>query len=121
MKLRIKGNSIRIRLSVPEVNSLSAGTALKESTVFPNTKLVYAVQAAESKYLSASFENNTITLSVPRSLLSGWASNNVVGFEETMRLENGESLKLLIEKDFKCLDVTEEDQSQFFENPAKSC
>jgi hypothetical protein len=38
-----------------------------------------------------------------------------------MPLGNGQSLKLLLEKDFVCLDHTDEDQSDNYPNPNKTC
>jgi hypothetical protein len=121
MKLRIKGNSVRIRLSVSEVRTLSSGAALTESTAFGDTQLVYAVKPVEGGSMKATFENSTISVLVPASYLLDWPSNSVVGFEETIGFDNGTSLHVLIEKDFKCLDASQEDQADFYENPAKSC
>ena len=121
MKLRIKGNSVRIRLSVTEVQLLSSGMQLQEITRFGDSQLVYAVQPVDAENMHATFSNNKITLQVPSVYLQGWPSNSVVGFEELVNVGGGDTLHLLLEKDFKCLDVSEEDQSDFFENPAKSC
>lgn len=121
MKLRIKGNSIRIRLSKSEVATLSDGLPLREITNFGSAQLVYMVTPVGSEKMSASFENNTVTMVVPLNYLAGWPSNTVVGFEETIEVGNDQPLRLLLEKDFKCLDVVEEDQADFFENPSKSC
>lgn len=121
MKLRIRGNSIRFRLSRDEVQRLSSGIALEESTSFGNKKLTYAVRPSVSKGLSAAYEDDAITLYISNEYLNDWYLNDVVGFDEVVNLEQQQPLKLLIEKDFKCLDVSEEDQSDFFENPGKTC
>ena len=121
MKLRIRGNSIRFRISITELETLSSGLALRESTNFGDTELVYAVQPADCRQMSATFENNTITLMLPTRFIADWSANNVVGFEEMFSVGNKQTLKLLIEKDYKCLDVSTEDQSDFFDNPSKSC
>lgn len=121
MKLRIKGNSVRIRLSKPEVHALSSGKSLQEVTSFGNSRFAYAVQPVDLKHMHATYENNTITIHVPSAYLQDWPSNSMVGFEEMMDIGTEGTLHLLLEKDFKCLDVSQEDQSDFFENPAKSC
>lgn len=122
MKLRIKGNSIRIRLSKSEVDELASGLSLSDNTNFGSKRLGYAVRPVNhGDSLAASYENDLITLFVPESLLADWPSNSIVGFESLMPLENNDQLHLLLEKDFKCLDKTMEDQSDFFDNPAKSC
>lgn len=122
MKLRIKGNSVRIRLTKTEVNTIATTGYLEEETVFGNNKFVYALQKVEEgNELSAAFEGNKITLFVPSALTSGWPQNDVVGFEATMLLPDNKSLYLLLEKDFVCLDHTTEDQSDNYENPNKIC
>ena len=122
MKLRIKGNSIRIRLSKTEVDELVSGMSLTDGINFGTSILSYKVEAVKNgNSLNASFDNNVITMFVPTDLLAEWATNSVVGFESRMSLEHEGELHLLLEKDFKCLDKTMEDQSDFFDNPAKTC
>ncbi len=122
MKLRIKGNSIRIRLSKTEVDELVSGSIQHDNTNFGNSNFGYTVQPVNSGgSLFAGYDNNIITLYVPKALLKDWSDNSVVGFEAMMPLENSGHLHLLLEKDFKCIDKTMEDQSDFFENPAKTC
>jgi hypothetical protein len=122
MKLRIKGNSVRIRLSKTEVDQLASGSTLTESTSFGSTSFGYSVKpVAGGDSLTATYKNDMITLFVPHTLLTEWPTNSVVGFESMMQPESSDQLHLLLEKDFKCLDKTTEDQSEFFDNPAKTC
>jgi hypothetical protein len=122
MKLRIKGNSIRIRLSITEVNELVSGATLTDSTSFGKSRFGYTVQPVDSgELLSASYERDVITLNVPKYLLKDWSTNSTVGFEATMPVDDRSHLHLLLEKDFKCIDQTVADQSDFYDNPAKSC
>ncbi len=122
MKLRIKGNSIRIRLSKTEVDDLVSGSMQHDSTNFGKSSFGYTVQPVDDgDSLSANYDNDTITLYVPKTLLKNWSDNSDIGFEAMMPLENSGYLHLMLEKDFKCLDATMEDQSDFFDNPAKTC
>ena len=122
MKLRIKGNSLRIRLTKSEVSKLAEADYLEDQTSFLYNRLVYALQkATDASALSATFENNKITIFAPASFVNDWPVNNVVGLENKIPLPNNDSLYLLIEKDFVCLDETTEDQSDNYENPNKSC
>jgi hypothetical protein len=122
MKLRIKGNSLRIRLTKTEVSKLSETGYLEELTSFPGNRFVYALQKADDiEVLSATFINNKITVFVPHSFINDWPGNNVVGLDTKIPLTETESLYLLIEKDFVCLDETTEDQSDNYENPNKTC
>ena len=122
MKIRIQGNSVRIRLSKTEVETLSEEGDVEEQTSFGATSFIYSVkQSDQVNELSASFDTNKITMLVPALFLEDWPINNIVGFDAQMPVSENESLYLLLEKDFKCLDNTTEDQSDHYENPKTAC
>jgi hypothetical protein len=122
MKLRIKGNSIRIRLTKKEVSIIAGSGYLEEETLFGNNRFVYALQKVDhGNELSAALEGNKMTMFVPSALLKDWPGNNVVGFDASMPLADNKMLCLLLEKDFVCIDHTTEDQSDNYENPNKTC
>jgi hypothetical protein len=122
MTLRIKGNSLRIRLTKTEVGTLAATGYVEEHTLFAGNKLVYALLAVDSgKELSATFENNKISMFVPFELIKEWPQNSVVGFNANMQVSRDDELYLLLEKDFACLDERTEDQTDHYENPNKTC
>ncbi|MCF2487097.1 DUF7009 family protein [Dyadobacter sp. CY347] len=122
MKIRIQRNSVRYRLSRTDIQKLSAEGYLEEVTPFGDSLFIYAVKkSADVSKLSAEFQNGKILLSIPGPLTDGWADNHVVGYDGEMLFGKEGSLKLLIEKDFKCLDNVTEDQSDNYENPAKTC
>ena len=80
MKLRIKGNSLRMRLTKSEVSRLAEIGYLEEKTTFPQSQLVYTLQRSNDvAELSATFVNNTITMFVPKAFVDDWPLNNVVG------------------------------------------
>ena len=121
MKLRIKGNSIRLRLSKTEVEKLASSKYLEEHTSFGNNTFRYAIQITDAAdELSADFDGSRVTVFIPGSFIKDWAVNNVVGFTATQQVSDTESLNILVEKDFKCLDETTEDQSNNYENPNKT-
>lgn len=118
MKLRIKGNSIRFRLTKPEVDYFGKEGYLEEKTEFGNNTFVYAMQSnQDAKELTAEFSDTKITLLIPSNLSDKWVNTNQVGLENEMEIGSGKQLFLLIEKDFKCLDNTIEDQSDNYPNP----
>jgi len=122
MKIRIKGNSIRMRLSKSEVNRLGSEGYLEEQTQFVGRALVYALRSmTDTEQLSADFSDNKITVFAPEAFLKSWPKNEVVGIDAHMPVTDTDSLYILIEKDFVCLDATSEDQSDNFENPNKTC
>lgn len=118
MKIRIKGNSIRYRLTKTEVETFCETGLYKETTPFGNSVFAYTLKAKKGiDILEASFEENTITLYLSDEERPGWATSNRVGFSSTMDLPDGKQLSLLLEKDFVCLDETIEDQSDNYPNP----
>jgi Na+-transporting NADH:ubiquinone oxidoreductase subunit NqrA len=47
MKLRIRGDSIRLRLKVSEVDRIAAGESIVEETHFPDSVLTYRLEVSE--------------------------------------------------------------------------
>jgi hypothetical protein len=122
MKIRIKGNSIRIRLSRTEIADFGANGYLEERTEFSDAAFAYVLQSdAKGNELSADFANGKITVYVPVAMQKEWVETDVVGYEHNMPIGDGQHLFLLIEKDFKCIDNTTEDQSDNYEHPTKVC
>lgn len=118
MKIRIKGNSVRFRLTKTEVQALCEKGMVREKTAFNEANFVYAVKVFD-KYdnLHASFLNQGIILFLPKHILNDWNANDQVGFYHTQILESGQQLELKLEKDFVCMDETVEDQSDNYPNP----
>lgn len=117
MKIRIKGDSIRFRLTKSEVATLCAKGYIEETTHLGPHPFTYAVQRKNIASMEASFKGNTILLCVSEQKISGWDTNETVGFENSISTGNGSSLNLLLEKDFVCLDERIEDQSDNYPNP----
>jgi hypothetical protein len=122
MKLRLKGNTVRFRLTKTEVKLIGDEGYLKEQTEFFPDTFFYAVKSDDSvNELMADFKNGGITLLIPEAWAKDWVNSEQVGFEGWMKTKEDKSIYLLLEKDFKCLDETTEDQSDNFENPNVAC
>lgn len=122
MKIRIKGNSIRLRLSKSEVTKLDSAGYLEEKTSFATNTFIYALKAdANVTELSAAFDGSKMTVIIPLDMIKDWPANDTIGFKNTLQLTATDSLFILVEKDFICLDETSEDQSDNYENPNKTC
>ena len=120
MKIRIKGNTVRIRLSRPEVETFCETGLLEERTDFLPQPFVYTIRKDDSvAELQTVFQNGKFQLLVPSSWIAGWEHSEKVGFETVLTMKNGGAFRILLEKDFKCLDETQEDQSDQYENPLK--
>jgi len=112
MKIRIKGNSLRYRLTKTDVEKFGREGYLEETSNFGGQVFKYALKRSLAETLTAGFSNNTITMYMPSVMANEWIITDRVGFEN-----NNGQLYLLIEKDFKCLDNVAEDQSDNYPNP----
>ena len=121
MKLRIKGNSLRLRLSKTEIKNFGELGIIEERTEFPNGKFFqYTLERKPGiDNLEGAFYGNCISVFVPEEITAKWVNSDMVGFEHRMDMGDGKELFLLIEKDFVCLDQTSEDQKDNFPNPNK--
>jgi hypothetical protein len=71
--------------------------------------------------LSAEFANGMITMFEVPGIYKGLGDEQCRRIDANVPLDGQESLYLLVEKDFKCLDNVAEDQSDNYENPSKTC
>ncbi len=116
MKIRIKGNSLRYRLTQSEVALLGAKGYLEENTMLPGKTFIYAIETVNNSRLTADFIENKIILYMPKAMIDELINTGTVGFDGSSG-----SVKLLVEKDFACIDNTDEDQSDNYPNPSLSC
>lgn len=100
MKLRIRGNSVRFRLTQTETMNLVKNGLVDEKTDFGNGQIfVYAVSALPAnEKIGAVFQNGRIEIQIPPSIAETWATSPEVGISETVH-----GLTILVEKDFNCL------------------
>jgi hypothetical protein len=121
MKLRIKGNSLRLRVSRSEVSKLLAGDCLEETIHFTPeaaANFTYALQQKTSSGRpTVQYSENKVTILIPTEEANAWGTTDQVGIAEDISLGALGSLGLLIEKDFACLDRSEEDNEDTFPNP----
>ncbi len=121
MKLRIRDNSIRFRLTRSEVAQLQESYIVEARTCFTfgvNQTLFYQLEASiEESEIKASFQNNTISVRIPRAEAIAWAKSETIA----LLAEQADSkLKILIEKDFACLKPRQnevEDESDMYPHP----
>ena len=80
MKIRIKGNSLRYRLTRSEVEQFAHTGFVEEKINICGNFLHYALKVTEHKQLSAEFLNNRITLFVPELMSDPWVNTDQTGF-----------------------------------------
>lgn len=129
MKLRIRGNSLRLRLLRGEVEQLAATGRVTETIQFgltPAGQLTYALESQDdAQTIGADFANNKITVAIPVSMARNWVETELITLKGEQTIENGASenvLKILIEKDFLCLDRrNDSNDSDAFPHPTGKC
>ena len=120
MKLRIRGNSLRLRLSQSEVQSLSEQGAVEDRIEFPGgARLVYRLRADKNTAeISSDYGKDLIEVRVPEALARQWCGTDLVTLDGEQTTASGQ-LRLKVEKDFACLAPREgEDESDNFAHPA---
>lgn len=122
MKIRIKGNSIRLRLTQTEVEIVGAGQVVQETVPFGKGQPTfrYALHAdPETDKILATYADHALRIGISPNQVKQWADTDQVGLEENIVWEDGTTLHVLIEKDFQCLHRRPaEDESDNFPNPA---
>lgn len=116
MKIRIKDNSIRFRLTQSEVSELGKNGVVSSFTEFVDRPFIYVIEKTDESELSAAFIENKMVMKMPEAMVEEWISTDIVGFDGQAGL-----VKLLVEKDFVCIDNTMEDQSDNYPNPHLKC
>jgi hypothetical protein len=121
MKLRIKGNSIRLRVSPSEVAKVLKGERVEETIQFaPDAaaRLTYALEQEPSVTMpTVRYTAAEVTVLIPADQAFTWCLTDQVGIVENISLGSQGSLDVIVEKDFACLDRSDEDNQDTFANP----
>ncbi len=121
MKLRMKENSLRLRLSPSEMARLLQDGHIEETVRFapgPGAALTYALeQSPHCTAMTVRYEAHSITVVLPAESTETWAEGQDVGLYGNIDLGRPESLDVAVEKDFACLDKGEAENADTFPNP----
>ncbi len=118
MKLRLRGNSLRLRLTKTEVADLTRLGAIEESTqAGPGSDGLFGYRVETSTAaaaVSSRFTGSQMVVILPAKAAQDWAVGDEVGIYADMPW----GLKLSIEKDFRCLTPRpEESDDDAFDHP----
>ncbi len=93
MKLRIKGNSLRLRMSRSEVARILAGDSVEDTIHFTQeagASFTYAlVQESSVKMPTVQYAENRLTILIPADQGNMWATTDQVGIAEDNHQEEG--------------------------------
>ncbi|PYT01512.1 MAG: hypothetical protein DMF63_01295 [Acidobacteria bacterium] len=123
MKLRIKGNSIRLRLLKSEVEKFANEGFISDETNFGASTLRYTLRMSNgSDAIEGKFDANEIAVLIPEQVARDWTANSSVGFEIEQQINADERLTIIVEKDFVCIDRHDDpDRDDAYPNPNLNC
>jgi hypothetical protein len=115
MKLRIQGNSLRLRLTQKEVACLHDHGLVECAIRFPLGRMLgYSVASSEdAAEVSVDYEGDSICVVLPSAVETAWAESSQVTIEGPRDL----GVQVLVEKDFQCLHKPSEPDLEAYPNP----
>ena len=121
MKLRLQANSIRFRLKRSEVEQF-ARTGIVEERIIAgsgdNQMFAYVLESSDKvSSPRAKLTPHAVIVQVPPDALMRWASTDQIGIEGEQPVVDQATLRIVIEKDFACIEGTDEQNADTFPNP----
>lgn len=120
MKLRIKGNSMRLRISPSEMTRLLATGRVEETIQFgtdDDAKLTYALEHGPLVgEMTLRHKGQTVAVVISTQCAQEWADSDQVGMYGVISVGQ-DRLELAVEKDFACLDKSEGENRDTYAHP----
>jgi hypothetical protein len=126
MKLRLKGNSIRVRLDRRDIERLTDKGRVDDAVRFgPELAFSYAVETGPAPHgrPTAYYTAGCLTIRIDTDDAREWLAGDRVGFDHEQPVDGG-VVRVLLEKDFACIDRPtgeETDDVYAFPNPSADC
>jgi len=128
MKLRLKGNAVRVRVDRRDLEQLLSQGRVMDEIRFgdgPGRQFAYVLEigGAPDALPTVDFLDGRFVIQIGSATADDWSRNDTVGFDTT-RDVGGNTIRLILEKDFACLDrpAGQEADDQFaFPNPSSHC
>jgi hypothetical protein len=122
MKLRILGDTLRLRLSQSDIAELGESGRVEDAIHFgpgASSALTYAVELDDGvDAVAARYGDDRITVRLPTAVGRRWIEGSDVGISGQDAIDADRTLEVLIEKDFKCLAPRPgEEEYDGFPNP----
>jgi hypothetical protein len=103
MKVRFKGNSIRVRVSSSELARIQAGTRIEETVHFPEppeATLIYALEAVrQAPDVTIRYDDREVTVIISEDQARNWGSGSQLGVHTSLDLGAAGSIEVIVEKD----------------------
>jgi hypothetical protein len=123
VKLKLHGNSIRVRLTRSEVARFGACGRLEEAFVYgpsPSQQLTYGIESVSSDSVGVRVDQNGIFAQIPASLADEWTTSDRVGVSGEVNHPDGRRIDVLIEKEFRRIHGGNNDPD-LYPNPLETC
>jgi hypothetical protein len=122
MKLRMQGDSLRLRIGPSEVERLMAVGRVEETIHFASDdRLTWALEHSKAaSCLSVRRTSTEVAVILPTAVAQAWAGSEDVGIYGEVSNGLG-ALQLAIEKDFACLDPVHSGNLDTYPNPKAAC
>ena len=100
MKLWIRGNSLRVRVSKTELAKLADTGKVEETVRFSSDRaLRYAIEVRPTGAVTAAFSGEAIVVALPKSRLDLWLRPEELSVEGSQPIGGGKILEIVLEKD----------------------
>lgn len=100
MKLRIRGNSIRLRVSTTELAMIAETGKAEDSVRFSSDRaLSYGIEVRPTGAVTAVFDASSIWVTLAKPRLDLWLRPEEVSVEGSQPIGGGKVLRILLEKD----------------------
>jgi hypothetical protein len=119
MKLRIKGDSLRLRVGPLEITRLMERGRVEETIHFgleEGAWLTYALEVGDVDRIAMRHEGTRVAVILPRGSARAWAQGADVGVYGSVSVSSGR-LEIAVEKDWACLDKSDGEDAETFPNP----
>jgi hypothetical protein len=119
MKFRIRGSSVRVRVTRSEAARLGAGERIEQTTRFSRVASLRSSVEPTSRADApiVEFVDSALRVLLSSEQLRAWANSDQVTIEARQDVGDQVSLQILVEKDFQCIHSQAEGNSDFFPNP----
>jgi hypothetical protein len=123
MKLRIQGDSLRLRVAPSDVDRLLKEGRVAETVHFTqaaDARLTYALECTQAllqpETISVRYATQEVAVLVPTAMAKHWAEGAEVGLYGHAPVAGG-LLEIAVEKDFACIDKSDAENKDTFPNP----
>jgi len=100
MKLRIRGNSLTLRVSKTELAKLAETGKVEETMRFSSEhSLRYGIEVRPTGAVTAAFSGAEILVALPKARLDLWLRPAEVSVEGSQPIGGGKVLQIVLEKD----------------------